>query len=164
MELKKISPETTEFEACGKKYIIHKSLSVNRFIEYEKLQCHVGFGVSFKAMFNTIKDTYELLNKQKFADSAVKLHNMMMGMAEKAENRTHPAMLLCALFINRDDEDLTKWDEGDALRKIKDWSDEGYDMSSFFQLGVSFVEGFREAYETLTLNTLQDVLTEEIPG
>ena len=91
MELKQISPETTEFMACGTHYVVHRSLSVNRFIEYEKLQCHVGFGISFKALFNTIKDTYELLNKQKFADSAVKLHNAMMGIVEKAENR-HPIL------------------------------------------------------------------------
>jgi hypothetical protein len=162
MELKTISLEKGSFEACGTKYLIHRSLSITRFVEYEKLQNHVGFGVTFASLFKTLKDVYELLNKQKFADCAVKVHNVLTGITEKAENKVHPALLLCALFVNREDEDITKWDESDALRKIADWTEGGYDMNSFFQLGVSFVNGFQDAYERLTLNTLEAIQTEEI--
>ena len=161
MELKQIGVNEDSFVACGTRYLIGNSLSITRFIEYEKLQNHVGFGVSFKSLFGTLTEVYELLNKQKLADAIVKIHNAIMGIKEKGDNRTHPAMLLCALFINREDEDITKWDEADALRKIKDWGDEGYDMNSFFLLGVSFVEGFTDAYERLTLNTLDQLMDKE---
>jgi len=111
MEVKEID-FNKPFVANGKKYVKQTSLTVDEFKEYELLQAHVGFGMDFGSVFNRIKDVYELVNKTKFADAAVKLHNLMTGIADKVEKREHPALLICTLFLheqnNRQKEEINR--------------------------------------------------------
>jgi len=55
---------------------------------------------------------YEHLNKQKFADSAVIIHNLLSNVAKVEESsRIHPALKMAALFINTKEEDTTVYNE-----------------------------------------------------
>lgn len=155
MALKKLDIEQGWFEANGVKYIVENSLSTGRFKDYEKLQHHIGFGVDFQSAFNTMKDVYEMLNKQKFADCAVKIHNYINGISQKLDDRVNPAFYMCTLFMNREGEDLTKWDEELAKRKIEDWHKEGYDVQDFFSFAVQQVTGLSLAYAEVSLSSLQ---------
>ena len=153
--LKQLDPTAKSFVANGVEYFIEYELNVTRFMEYEKLQGHVAFGIDFQTMFSKLKELWETYNKQKFADGAVIIHNLMSGISRNIEKRYPPVMLLCTLFINTKDEDRTKWNEESANKKIEDWKE--YDTKGFFQLAVSLITGFGEAYNEVILNTFATV-------
>lgn len=137
----------------GKTYFIEKDVGVVRFQEFEKLQAHVGFGLDFQAVFNKLKDMYADLNKSKPADAAIKVHNLMNGISMRLEDRNHPIMELCALFINEEDEDRSEFDRDKMSRKIDDWKE--YSVEDFFQLAFNLVGGFIPIYEEISLNISQ---------
>lgn len=151
MELRRIDFNKPAIKGVsGKEYKLTSSLNVTRWQEFEKLQNHVGWGLDFSGMMARLKETYELLNKQKFADAAVHIHNTMNGIAKSLENRYHPGLLMCTLFVVYEGEDLTTWSEQDATAKIEDWKD--YEVADFFSLAVNLVNGFIPAYEELSPN------------
>lgn len=153
MELKTLDFNATEFEANGKRYFVKQSLSVERFRWFEKYQVDFGFGRSYKSIADSLKKSVELGNKGKGIEAWNIILNLVMAIGEGLEKRTNNAMMLCALFIVTEDEDLTKWDEQQQLEKIKDWNTEGYDVNSFFQLAANLVTGFIEDLEAILSDT-----------
>lgn len=139
--------EGREFTANGNKYIIMDKISVGRWKEYEKLVPRLTFGIGFAEMFANLKKLYAALNKQQFADSSVICHNMMSAIKDvDNEKRVHPALMMAALFINREDENPAVYDEKIILEKIEDWTKEGLDISGFFMLSLNSMKGFGDAY------------------
>jgi len=153
LEVKKIDLSKPYFEANGKKYRVSKSLCVERWRHFEDLQALVGFGRSHDEIFKMVKKAYEALQHPKIADASVTLHNILIGMKEKLDQRHHPALLICALFINADDEDQKVYNEETMNRKIEDWQKEGYDVNDFFQLAWNLVPSFIENYRDVLQNT-----------
>ena len=151
--LKKLDLDKPYFEANGKKYRVSKSLSVERWRHFEDLQALVGFGRSFQEVFDNVKKAYEALQHPKIADASVVLHNLLVGIKEKLDRRHNPALLICALFINADDEDQKVYDEEAMNRKIEDWQEEGYDVNDFFHLAWNLVPSFIEAFNEDLPNT-----------
>lgn len=144
--LKTINIKDKSFTANGVEYFIEMGgISMARFIEYEKLQVELGYGVTFIQLYEAIKESYELTNKQRFADLAVKLYNILQGIKTFEERRT-PAFELCALFINTKDEDRGTITKDRIENKLKDWEAEGLDSIPFFQLAVSSLQNFSTAY------------------
>lgn len=137
------------FTANGKEFIIDDSLSFDYFRQFEKLEAHVGYGVTFEEMFKTDKKLFEYLNKMDFVNAAVLVHNRLNGIKEKLEQRTHPMLLLCTLFIHYPHEDLTKYDSVIAEQKVKDWSTDYY-VNDFFSLAAQLVSGFIPALQELS--------------
>lgn len=152
-ELKTFNPEANSFEANGKKYLIHGSLSTFRYPLYEKFQASLAWGVEFQEQYNNLQKAYDFLNKSKPADAAVFINNVMAGVARKIEGRAHPALMICTLFICREGEDLTTWNEAEAIEKISDWDEEGYDINSFFLFAQHLVRGLPNVLEMLSANT-----------
>lgn len=150
MEKKRIDFEKGEFEADGRKFFISNTLTIERFIEYERLQNSMGFNMSFKEIFTQIKEAYNLINSNKLVDGGIKLHNLMNGISQRIDGKLNPALEICALFIVEKDEDVTKYDESVIKSKIESWRKEGYSMQDFFTLAVSLVEGFTESYRDFT--------------
>jgi len=145
MDLKTIDLKTKEFMANGNKYYICDKISISRFVEYEKLLPRLTFGLNFNEMFANIKTAYESLNKQQFANSAVILHNIMNSISSvDEETRVHPSLLMAALVINKEGEDIRFFDERISLDKIKDWQEEGLDMMGFTLLSLNSIEGFKQ--------------------
>jgi hypothetical protein len=144
--LKTFDISSKSFTANGKEYFIERSgISMARFIEYEKLQVELGYGVTFIQLYEAIKECYELTNKQRFADLAVKQYNILQGI-KSFEARRVPAFELCALFINTKDEDRATITADRVAEKIADWEAEGIDAIPFFQLAVSSLQDFSTAY------------------
>lgn len=155
MELKKLDLSKGTFEgASGKKFVIQSSLSIERFIVFEKLQNYVGFGIAFEDIFNRISDAYELLNKMRPADCAVILKNIKEGVVRNQQQKTHPLLELCALFINYEDEDITKFEPEKIKAKIDDWKE--YDMNGFFQLAFNCVRNLVPIYNETSQSILQE--------
>lgn len=147
-----------EFMANGRKYIIKDWLPIERWIQHEKLQPQLTFGASFEQLFSNLGKAYAALNKQSFADAAVIIHNTMNGIKNaNDEKRAHPALLMAALFIVREEEDFYKYDEKVMLDKIEDWQKEGLNMLDFFHLSLSSIRGFSQTLAKSALNQLNEI-------
>lgn len=131
-----------EFNANGKRYVIRTSLTINRFEQFEKLQVEAGYGTDFITIFNNIKKAYLCLNENRPMDGGVILHNIMSGIKDKLDERTHPILDICCLFICREGEDITEFSPELNKLKIADWAKEGIAMESFFTLAFGLVNGF----------------------
>ncbi len=158
--LKRIDFEKKELIGkSGKTYFIEEEVTVVRFQEFEKLQTHVGFGVDFSGVVNKLKDAYKKLNDSKPMDAGIILHNLMNGIVHKIENRSHPIMELCALFVNEKDEDRGVVNKDEMKRKIDDWDQ--YSANDFFQLAFSLVKNLIPVYEEISQSISQQKKTEK---
>jgi len=137
----------------NKEYLFTKDLSIRRFIEFEKLQAHVGFGLDFNDIFNKLKTVHAELDKGKLAQPVIIVHNLMNGIALNLDNRVHPAIKLCALFFNTEDEDLGDYDEEAMNRKVDDWKE--YATQDFFHIAVNLVNGFIPIYKEISQSILK---------
>ena len=75
------------------------------------------------------------------------VHAPILEFKEKLDQRHHPALMICALFVNADDEDQKVYDEAVMNSKIEDWQKEGYDVNDFFHLAWNLVPSFIEVYK-----------------
>lgn len=153
-ELKKLDLTKSTFVANGVTYHIETQLSIERFCEYQILEKEAGFGLSFKKVFENLKELHALMNGVKFVEAAVKLDNLMRGVA-KLEEREPTLLKICALFINTADEDRTTINNDMTMKKIEDWKRE-YDISGFFQLALNTVDGFFQIYGNVSRIISQD--------
>lgn len=144
-QLKKLAITDKSFEANGKTYFIEPEISAERFQKMQELEIELGYGSSYKKLYEGLGQVYSLLNQNKFADSAVHVHNLMNSLATLEERRS-PIMEYCACFINTESEDRRKFDEKVVADKIADWEEEGIDYFSFFNLAVNMVSGLKENY------------------
>lgn len=137
----------SEFTANGKKFVISDKLSIRRWKEYEKLGPRLTYGVDFESMNKQHTKAWEALNKQKFADASVIIHNLMNGIKDvNDDKRVHPCLLMCALLINYEGENAAEYDEKLQHEKIKDWEAEGLSIADFFHFALNAIQGFRETY------------------
>lgn len=146
MALKKLEPGTLTFEANGKKYIVESTLSVNRYIEYQQLELMAGVGMNFQEVIRGLNEVKEQMNKAQFVDASVKLHNMIIGIADIP--RKEPNLLkLCALFINEENEDRSTITPERISQKIEDWGE--YEAEGFFVLALTSINGFIDHYKRM---------------
>lgn len=152
---------TKEFTANGHKFTVSDRITAEKYKQYEKLVPSLTFGLTFQDVYNGLHKVFNLLNKQEFANAAVVTHNLMSGIKKiDDESRIHPALLMAALFILRDDEDGTVYDHALNLEKINDWQKEGLDMMYFFGLSLNSIHGFRETLKGYTLGALEEIQKE----
>lgn len=147
--LKRIDLNTGVFEANGTRYTIEGSVTIERYAELQILEKELGYGLTFKAMFDKLSQAFTLLNKQKPADAAVLLNDMIRGMA-KIQEREPIVLKICALFMNTDDEDRSSFSQDMYNRKIADWKAEKLDMRDFFTVASNSINGYIEIYRTVT--------------
>lgn len=158
-EVKQFDPKAKSFMANGHTYFVSTKFSITRYEEYEKLQPKLTFDLDFDSMFKELKATYEKLNQSKFADSAVKIYNLMAAINDvRNEKRIHPALLMAALAINREDEDATVFDQKLQEEKINDWRVEGYDIEGFFYFALGTIKGFAKEYNEFTETGMSESL------
>ena len=155
-EIKHIGANDNSFVANNVKYIVRSDLTVKRFEVFERLQIEMTFGTTFKEIAAKLNEAYACLQSMKMADASVIVYNILNGISGKMDNREHPALLLCSLFICRENEDLSQWTEADAVEKINDWKAEGISMTDFFQLAFRSVDGFMESWGGNFPNTSEE--------
>lgn len=138
--------------ASGKKYIVYPSITTCRFevletlmVEMENLTSPSGFREESVAV-------YDLLNKGKFADAAVKQNNIINGVSRIQNGQPHPLLTICSLFICPAEENQAEWSEAEAQEKIKDWA--GVEVDFFLASAKRFLRRYINDYATDSLNTL----------
>lgn len=150
-ELKPLPVNDKKFTANGNVYFIEDHISISRWNRYEELQLEVAYGTNVKAMQEKLGEVYDLINQQKFADAAVHLHNIRVGVEQLTDDTRYNAVVrMCALIINREGEDRRYISEEIMLQKINDWETEGYDMGSFFAIAISSIPGCIEIFNSIT--------------
>ena len=155
-EKKELDLSKDSFVANGVTYKNRGKLSLGRFMKFEQYQVELGFGVSFEQLFNKAKDVFEDLEKGKPASAAVKQHNFINRIAQKIDERTHPVLKLCGLFICAEGEDWKTYDEAVEEKKINDWIAEGLDTQSFFTLAFNLVANFIPIYNEVSEGILNE--------
>lgn len=145
--------ELDSFNANGRRYIVRTSLTVERFEKFEELQAEVGFGVDFANLFGQMRKAYDYLNEGQQADASVVLYNAMHGIKNFLDKRINEVLHLCALYICREGEDVTAYDEALILDKVNDWKKEGIEMENFFGLAFNLVGGFMPIYKEILAAT-----------
>lgn len=155
-ELKRLDPTANAFQANGHKYLVHGSLSIARYREFERLQVVAGFGADYQTLYQRVSKAYGEINQMKAADAAVTLNGVLEGLNRPLSGQEPPMLMLCSLFIAREDEDLSRWAEAEAIEKIRDWEAEGYDTGDFFNLALRSVRLFHNAYAAPSPNTSEE--------
>ncbi len=137
----------SEFTANGNKYYLADTISPRRYKEYEKLSPMLSHGLTWQNVYANLMQAYNALNKpmpEPVAAGTI-IHNIMNGIRDiDNENRLHPALMMCALVINREGEDESVYDKQLMAAKIEDWEKEGLDMKSFFGIALNSIHGFKE--------------------
>lgn len=152
-KLLKIDPDTKDFTANGNRYLVENEISFDRWNKYQKLQIELGYSISFPDLFNKLQEVYNLCNSLKFADAVVLVRDIMKGVIDVQKEQDPAALRLCALFINREDEDRRTINEDVIAQKLEDWRKEGIDVGSFFQLALHIIPGFQETYKVISQDT-----------
>lgn len=138
-----------EFIANGKKYYISDKICIARWKEYEKLSPRLTYGIGFDEMQKSLTKAFSLLNKPnpEPLNAGIVIHNVLNGVKDaNDDSRIHPSLLMCALIINREGEDVGVFDKQIQMDKINDWETEGLDILSFFAFALRSINGFRETY------------------
>lgn len=147
-----IKPEVGfKFEANGKNYIIEDKLSIMRAIEASKLELEL-FELSSTSIKNTLINAYNDLNGSnkdrtvKFADAAIKIHNLINKIDRTLDFKDTPILRYCALYINEEKEDRRTITSERIDDKINDWQEGGYDINGFFLLCLSALPNVRKNF------------------
>lgn len=161
MEIKHIDLSKDSFTANGTEYLIRNTLTVERYKQFERMQNHYAFGLQFKQIYDRLEQSIDLANKGKGIEAWNVIFNLKEGIVYRIEDRQHPALLICSLFMVTRDEDITTWDEALAKRKIEDWTKEGIDINDFFQCASNFVNGFIQIYDEISQSILKGMPVKE---
>ena len=100
----------------------------------------------FKSIVDTLLEVYEDLNTMRAADASVKVHNLLAGIT-KVQEKEHPLLKICALFMNTEDENRDIITDDMIRTKIEDWA--GYDVGGFFTIALNSVNGFFKIYSDM---------------
>lgn len=150
-ELRKIDLLTEKYFECdGKKFYVTESLSFVRWRILQKISLEFGYSATFEDIFKKLGETLDAFNRHRYDEMCVIVHNVMNGI-KNIEDKDDPALRLCALFINEEDEDPTVYNEALMQAKIDCWGKEIL-VDSFFYLAASLIPGWMPAYQILIRN------------
>lgn len=151
MNLKRIDFENGVLITEKHTYKVAPSLSVDKWQEFLIIQQEVAYGMTFEEFFELDKQIYAALNKLDFVKATSILYNRMHAIQLNIEKRQDPVLKLCSLFLIREGEDETKYDETVCKEKINDWKNSGVDFKDFFLLAAKVVPGLLTALDEISL-------------
>lgn len=154
MKLRKIDLEKGELITEAHRYRIVESLSVDKWQEFLIIQQEVAYGLTFDEFFAIDKEIYNALNKLDFVRATSLLYNRMNAIQQGIEKRNDPILKLCTLFLIREDEDESIYNESLCKEKLDDWRNSGVDFKDFFHLAAVLVPGLLTA-----LNEISQIIT-----
>lgn len=153
-EIKRLPENTKSFEAGGRKFIVHDSLTVDGYQMLEELRIRAEIGDTSAGLLKQMQSAYKLLNDGKFADSAVKLYNAIATGERMTEKQYTAWLLILTLFIRPEGSDLAKWDENEASEWLDAWANEKYDSADLFRLAAAcqmrYTSGFLSNSPTIS--------------
>jgi hypothetical protein len=165
-ELRTIDFNKSSFECGGETWTVSEKISFERYKKLQELLIEFGFSATFKDIFSGLRRAWDLLNALKLGDASVVIHNLMNGI-KNMEQKHDTSLRICALFINRDGEDLSDASDTIINSKIDIWAKE-LDVTPFFHFAAALSKDWIAAYNVFTQSTSkvaaqmekdQDILT-----
>lgn len=145
-ELRKIDfTKEKYFECGGRKFFINESLSFTRYRELQKISIEFGFSATFEDIFKNLSKSIESYNKHDYFNMSIILYKIQEGI-KNLEDKDDPALRICALFINEENEDIAVYNEALMKSKIDCWAEE-LSIDPFFYLAASLVPYWTNVYE-----------------
>lgn len=128
-----------EFTANGQKYRIlspKDGMSLRRYTKLRAALSVVGSDATLGEQIQNIQQAMKLVDsiatqKTGVVQLSVILENMKQAIA-RSDRNWHFSAYAATLFIIRDGEDVSKYDESLAEQKIEDWNTENINASDFF--------------------------------
>lgn len=145
-----------EIEVDGEKikYFLEPHISTERFKMMQKFELEMTFATSFKNLYKKLGEVYDTLNKGKFADSSVKIRDIIEGTHRIDDENNFPTIIKYAsLMLNTNDEDRKVYDENQMKEKIENWTKAGVPIQSFLAVALYSVNGLIQSYKENTQNT-----------
>lgn len=153
-EISRPNPTTNYITGLsGRKYFIYDSVTAGRYGELQRLEGEIHAGSTMSETFMQVEKAYEALNKSKPADAAVILNNAVNNKNRNNAGLPDRILLYCTCFINGEGENVSQWNETDAIEKVNDWK--GIDIRFFFRCFQAFQLRFIQDYDTSIQNTLE---------
>lgn len=161
---KRLGDNTRAFEANGRKYIVHETLTVDGFQRLEEIRIEMEVGNTAGDLLRHLQKAYELLNTQKFADASVTIYNAI-NIGERISAQKPPAWLLAlTLFVRPEGSDPSRWDEQEAEKWIEDWNAEGYAIDDLFTLAFASRMRLDSGFLRSSRNTSNEAQAKENPS
>ena len=136
-EVRRLNGSEKRFEAAGKNYIVHETLTVDGFQRLEELRVEMEAGNSVSDMLKLLNKAYDLTNKGRLADASVALYNAINVQERIVQGRPAAWLLALSLFVRPEGADLSRWTEQDAAQWIEDWNSEGLAIADLFNLAFT---------------------------
>lgn len=134
--IKRLPENAKSFEADGRKFIVHDTLTTDGFQMLEELRIRAEVGDTSGGLLKNIQKGYGLLNEGKFADAAVVLYNAIATGERLSEKQYSAWMLIVTLFVRPEGSNLSAWNESEAAEWITAWNNEGYASDDLFRLAA----------------------------
>lgn len=128
-------------------------MSFGRYGIYQRAQIELAYDLSMKQLWDGLTTAYDAVNEQRFADASCEIRDLMKGVVDIGNREVHPVIKMCALFINTEDEDRRTLSDAQIQQKQEDWTKEGYDIFSFFQLALRLVPDLIQVYTSASQDT-----------
>lgn len=136
-EITRLGADTKRFEACGRTYIVHDSLTVDGFQRLEELRVEMEAGNTTGDLLKLLKTAYDAANKNRLADAAVAIYNALNINERIIEGRPQAWLLALTLFVRPEGSDLSTWNEADATEWVNEWNAAGYAIPDLFNLAYA---------------------------
>lgn len=153
--LTRIDFKTGRFIANGTEYYISEYVTVGREIRYLRSTSKIAYGYDWKGIFQVLNKIYTIGTTGN--DSLKALHeinvlamNTMDGIKSVANDERVPDIYeLCALIINRIDEDPSTITDAQIRQKFNDWQKEAIPREDFFDLAIASMTHSSSALKVL---------------
>jgi hypothetical protein len=156
MDLRKIDFEKDSYFECGgKKFFKTDSLSFVRYRELQKIMLEFGFSATFVDIYNSTKQAIEAYNKHDYFAMSIIIYKIQEGIVN-LQDKDDPALRMCALFINEENEDLTKYNESEMKAKIDCWTSE-LEVIPFVNLALAVQTDWIKTYQLLIRGGLNQI-------
>jgi hypothetical protein len=153
-ELKRIPFDEGKFVANGNNYTIEQFLSFDRLEMYESLEVELGLGLRLQNVISKLDDQKVCYNEGRHADAIIINHELRTSGQYKLDHKINAAFEMCALFINRDDEDRSIITKDMIKAKVDDWRKE-YAVNDFFSFAMASIPVYLRGYVKSSQNTSQ---------
>ena len=153
-ELKKIDIQSGTIQVGDRTGYIQPVLSTIRYVEYLKKLPKLTYNTTFAGMYDSLTKIYMATSAGNDMIYAIQQAreiswNQLDAIRRFDENEIPDIIDFCALFINFDGEDVSRFDHANHEAKKLALHQEGYDVSSFFSLAYNLIESLPAAYRKI---------------
>jgi len=136
------------------KILTESGIGIARYTQFQKMSIVRGFARDFGSIHSKLEQIKLLIAGEQQvgkmrSDAIIQLHALIEGVSDFSKEQFDSGLWLCSLFVLREDEKVSVYDEAIAEEKIRDWADYGYSEIDFFLLSAGQVPGYAAAFQRI---------------